>query len=41
VIRHNEFEIGVKAGIRLETRSLGLVNLYVIGSHIAHTGTGY
>ncbi|HWM66272.1 MAG TPA: hypothetical protein VNO35_06770 [Steroidobacteraceae bacterium] len=41
VIRHNEFEIGVKAGIRLETRSFGLVNLYVIGSHIARTGAGY
>ena len=34
VIAHNRFEVGVKAGIRLETRSFGLVNLYVIGSHI-------
>jgi outer membrane protein assembly factor BamA len=41
VIRHNEFEFGVKAGIRLETRSLGLVNLYVIGSHINRSGGGY
>jgi len=35
VINHNHVEIGIKAGIRAETRHFGLVNLYVIGSHVA------
>lgn len=39
VINHNHVEIGIKAGIRAETRHFGLVNLYVIGSHVA--GSGY
>jgi outer membrane protein assembly factor BamA len=40
VVNHATFEVGMKAGIRLETRSLGIVNLYVIGSGAVHTGAG-
>ncbi len=39
VINHNHVEIGIKAGIRAETRHFGLINLYVIGSHV--TGADY
>jgi hypothetical protein len=31
----------MKAGIRLDTRYLGIVNLYAIGSRTVHTGSGY
>jgi hypothetical protein len=36
---HRTWEVGLKAGVRLETRSFGLVNLYVIGSGLAETGS--
>jgi hypothetical protein len=41
VVNHASFEVGMKAGIRLDTRFLGIVNLYVIGSRVVHTGAGY
>jgi outer membrane protein assembly factor BamA len=41
VVSHATFEVGMKAGIRLETRYLGIVNVYVIGSRVVHTGAGY
>ena len=31
----------MEAGIRLEMRFLGIVNLYVIGAGVVHTGAGY
>lgn len=34
---HN-IEIGVKAGVRLETKYLGTVNFYVIASHVVQSG---
>ena len=36
----NDYEVGVKAGIRLETRYLGTVNLYLIATHFI-TGSGF
>jgi outer membrane protein assembly factor BamA len=36
---HRTWEVGLKVGIRLETRTFGLVNLYVIGSGLAETGS--
>ena len=41
VINRHQLEIGIKAGIRAETRHFGLVNLYVIGSHVTHTSSDY
>jgi hypothetical protein len=38
IVNHATLEVGVKAGIRLDTRYLGIVNLYVIGSRLVHTG---
>jgi outer membrane protein assembly factor BamA len=35
----HDYQIGVKAGVRLETKYLGTVNLYVIATH-ALTGSG-
>jgi len=36
----HDYEFGVKAGFRLETKSLGTVNLYFIATHFL-TGNGY
>jgi len=41
VVDHTTLELGMKAGIRLDTRYFGVVNLYVIGSRVVHTGAGY
>jgi len=41
VVNHSTLEVGMKAGIRLDTRYLGIVNLYVIGSRLVHTGASY
>jgi outer membrane protein assembly factor BamA len=41
VVNHRTLELGMKAGIRLDTRYLGIVNLYAIGSRTVHTGSGY
>jgi outer membrane protein assembly factor BamA len=41
VVNHATLEVGMKAGIRLDTRYCGIVNLYVIGSRVVHTGSGY
>jgi outer membrane protein assembly factor BamA len=40
-VNHATLEVGMKAGIRLDTRALGIVNLYVIGSFLVHHGAGY
>jgi outer membrane protein assembly factor BamA len=41
VINRHQVEIGIKAGIRAQTRHFGLVNLYVIGSHVTRTASDY
>ncbi|MDB6104422.1 MAG: outer membrane protein assembly factor YaeT precursor [Gammaproteobacteria bacterium] len=41
VVNHATLEVGMKAGIRLDTRHCGIVNLYVIGSRLVGTGAGY
>jgi outer membrane protein assembly factor BamA len=41
VINHATLEVGMKAGIRLDTKYLGIVNLYAIGSRGVHIGAGY
>jgi outer membrane protein assembly factor BamA len=41
VVNHATFEVGMKAGIRLDTRHCGIVNLYVIGSRLVGSGAGY
>jgi outer membrane protein assembly factor BamA len=41
VVNHATLELGMKAGIRLDTRYCGIVNLYVIGSRLVHTGASY
>jgi outer membrane protein assembly factor BamA len=41
VVNHSTLELGMKAGIRLDTRHLGIVNLYVIGSRQVGTGVRY
>jgi hypothetical protein len=33
-------EVGVKAGIRMETRSLGLINLYLMGGTLTRNPHG-
>jgi hypothetical protein len=35
---HRLWEVGAKVGVRLQTRSFGLVNLYMIGTGLAQTG---
>jgi outer membrane protein assembly factor BamA len=35
---HRLNEVGAKVGVRLQTRSFGLVNLYIIGTGLAQTG---
>jgi outer membrane protein assembly factor BamA len=35
---HRLTEVGAKLGVRLQTRSFGLVNLYIIGTGLAQTG---
>ena len=35
---HRLTEVGAKVGVRLQTRSFGLVNLYIIGTGLAQTG---
>lgn len=35
----HEYEVGLKAGVRLETKYLGTVNLYVIANYVV--GNGY
>jgi outer membrane protein assembly factor BamA len=39
VFGHSTVEVGVKAGVRLETKYFGVVNLYAIGSGLVHTGS--
>jgi hypothetical protein len=34
---HRLWEVGAKVGVRLQTRSFGLVNLYIIGTGLAQT----
>ena len=41
VVNHSTLELGMKAGVRLDTRYLGIVNLYVIGSRQVGTGARY
>ncbi len=36
----HDYEVGLKAGVRLETKYLGTVNLYFIATHFV-TGSGY
>jgi hypothetical protein len=40
IVYSHDYEVGLKAGVRLETKYLGTVNLYLIATHFV-TGSGY